>query len=346
MSSKWQSDIERVYGLNSIGVAPNSPSQSDRGQTPVEEEFAIQLETAQKHIAALFQNLRRALDRPISDIAIKLGTTSDVIQSLETGRFDALPPWHETVRIVTAYTNLVNIDPGPALHVLQNSIPERREPAKLLDATIRPHIPYQEPLVEGFVNQPPIHQMPQSFDQFSSGGFPASGGEIVSNPIPAASLANVPSKTEPPVKWRKGLSGSPIPAGQATGHRLAYDESEGPQAFSAVISARISQMVRALTGGLDREAISGLVPGAGASSSMMKAVIGLVMIALALLTVLYSPLTARYAHAYLPSPLAHMVLNVHNFLSPPKISQHDGMKWIEASDPRARRADKLLISNK
>ena len=49
------------------------------------------------------------------ELAARLGTRADVVQSLEQGALYALPPWAETCRVVNAYGALLNLDVRPLL---------------------------------------------------------------------------------------------------------------------------------------------------------------------------------------------------------------------------------------
>jgi hypothetical protein len=50
-----------------------------------------------------------------NDLAMQLGTRSDVVQALEQGALYALPPWPETCRVVNGYGALLNLDVRPLL---------------------------------------------------------------------------------------------------------------------------------------------------------------------------------------------------------------------------------------
>lgn len=344
MSSKWQSDIARVSGLNSIAVAPGRAGADAREQRPADDQYASQLLAAQNHIAALFQNLRRVLNSSLPEIATKLRTTSDVINSLETGRFEALPPWPETVRIVTAYTNLVEIDPAPALHVLQNSMPQQPKRSTVFDPTITPTTPYHGLQDDDSNVSSQLQQIANRDGNFHTPSYAAPAPNGTPYVSPMMQQTSTPTAgVDASVRWRKGLSGAPIPAGQASQDQLAYDESQNPQAFSKALGARVSQMFRALVGGFDREAITSMAPAFRSSGIAMKAGTCILVVAALLTGGLYSTLSARYAHAYLPAPLATAALQAHTFLSPPKMIEREGMRWIEAADPRSRRSDKLPV---
>jgi hypothetical protein len=66
-------------------------------------------------VAELFRDLRAATALSEMDLAARLGTRADVVQSLEQGALYALPPWAETCRVVNAYGALLNLDVRPLL---------------------------------------------------------------------------------------------------------------------------------------------------------------------------------------------------------------------------------------
>jgi hypothetical protein len=70
----------------------------------------------------LFRDLRRALSLSLPDVAGRLGTRIEVISALEGGDVRRLPPWPETVRVVTLYTGLAGIDPRPILGLIHREI--------------------------------------------------------------------------------------------------------------------------------------------------------------------------------------------------------------------------------
>jgi hypothetical protein len=75
-------------------------------------------EAAREEAAKFFYDLRRGLRLARVAVANRIGTEATVIEALETGALDRLPPWPHTVRVVTAYTQLAHLDPRPVLHAL------------------------------------------------------------------------------------------------------------------------------------------------------------------------------------------------------------------------------------
>lgn len=88
-------------------VFATSQHADDNGQ------LAIQCECGR-----LFRNLRRHLGASRQELAHRVGCEVSVIAALERGDAGDLPPWPETVRIVTALTVPSGVDPRPALQLI------------------------------------------------------------------------------------------------------------------------------------------------------------------------------------------------------------------------------------
>ena len=66
-------------------------------------------------VAELFRDLRAATALSEMDLAARIGTRPEVVQALEQGALQALPPWAETCRVVNAYGTMLNLDVRPLL---------------------------------------------------------------------------------------------------------------------------------------------------------------------------------------------------------------------------------------
>ncbi|MGD9502153.1 MAG: helix-turn-helix domain-containing protein, partial [Methyloceanibacter sp.] len=66
-------------------------------------------------VAELFRDLRAATALSEMDLAARIGTRPEVVQALEQGALQALPPWAETCRVVNAYGSMLNLDVRPLL---------------------------------------------------------------------------------------------------------------------------------------------------------------------------------------------------------------------------------------
>lgn len=69
-------------------------------------------------LARFFVDLRRALRVTLPQAADYLRVPSEVIEALETGDVEFLPPWPETVQIIMSYAAMARIDARPVLTAL------------------------------------------------------------------------------------------------------------------------------------------------------------------------------------------------------------------------------------
>ncbi len=77
-----------------------------------------------EHLGFLLRDMRLALPMTPGELALRLGTTIDVIMTLEQGRLRALPNWDETQRIVGGLCALHHVDPWPILNrILEQTSP-------------------------------------------------------------------------------------------------------------------------------------------------------------------------------------------------------------------------------
>lgn len=60
-------------------------------------------------------------------VANRIGIEPGVIEALETGNIAALPPWPQTLRIVTEYARIVHLDPRPVLHALHFAMTQHQQ---------------------------------------------------------------------------------------------------------------------------------------------------------------------------------------------------------------------------
>jgi len=98
-----------VGARDASGPIRRASHPAQRGQSPSAAE-----------IGALFRDLRRILRLSLPDLAARLGTRIDVVTALERGEIGRLPPWPETVRVVTGFTSLARIDPRPVLAIIRD----------------------------------------------------------------------------------------------------------------------------------------------------------------------------------------------------------------------------------
>lgn len=82
----------------------------------------IQVSNDRELIARFFMDLRRALRLTLPQAAYYLKVQTNVIEALETGQVESLPPWQQTVQIVMGYTAMAGVDGRPVLSAIGNLI--------------------------------------------------------------------------------------------------------------------------------------------------------------------------------------------------------------------------------
>ena len=87
-------------------------------------EFSNQVQVSHDRelIARFFTDLRRALRLTLPQAAYHLQVHTSMIEALETGQVEYLPPWPQTVQIVMGYASMAGIDGRPALNAIGNLI--------------------------------------------------------------------------------------------------------------------------------------------------------------------------------------------------------------------------------
>lgn len=144
--------------------------------------------TAIVEAAQLFAGLRKVLNLSLDAAADLLATEPNVIAALETGQIDALPPWPETQRLVSAYTGLAGCDPGPVLSILRAELDRRHnDSSRAIGATV---------------------------SEFSDRAAPPTFLTRQPGPSPNAPEDPVEIQQAGP-RWRKGRGGRPVPVGSA-----------------------------------------------------------------------------------------------------------------------------------
>lgn len=66
-------------------------------------------------LGSLLGDMRLALRMTPGELALRLGTTVDIIMTLEQGRLRALPHWEETQRVIIGLCAMHRVDPHPIL---------------------------------------------------------------------------------------------------------------------------------------------------------------------------------------------------------------------------------------
>lgn len=81
-----------------------------------EQAASVQLAS---EVGQFFQDLRRVYGWSPEEAAKRLATRADIIAALEAGDVRRLPPWPETCRIVRTYVSFAQLDPRPALNLIE-----------------------------------------------------------------------------------------------------------------------------------------------------------------------------------------------------------------------------------
>jgi len=96
-------------------------------------------------LGSLLGDMRLALGMTPGELALRLGSTVDIVITLEQGRLRALPHWEETQRVVCGLCALHRVDPRPILQRIYEQTnpthlgaPPERGPSALYRARERP----------------------------------------------------------------------------------------------------------------------------------------------------------------------------------------------------------------
>ncbi len=106
------------------GVERNvSGGSYDRGQ-PIRGRYDAQAPAAQAQaesralIARFFIDLRQALRLTVPQAAHYLQVRPEVVEALETGQVEYLPPWPETAAIIMTYTSMAGVNGRPVISAI------------------------------------------------------------------------------------------------------------------------------------------------------------------------------------------------------------------------------------
>ncbi len=94
-----------------------TPRRGSAGRTAPVQITAMSERTSglDESLGSLLGDMRLALGMTPGELALRLGSTVDLIMTLEQGRLRALPHWEETQRVVSGLCALHRVDPRPIL---------------------------------------------------------------------------------------------------------------------------------------------------------------------------------------------------------------------------------------
>ncbi len=110
--------VERNVAVG--GRAQRAPTP--RGRSDFSQQ--VQISNNRELIARFFADLRRALRLTLPQAAYYLQVRPEIIEALETGQVEYLPPWPETARIVMTYASMASVDGRPALNAIGGLLTE------------------------------------------------------------------------------------------------------------------------------------------------------------------------------------------------------------------------------
>ena len=94
-----------------------TPKRGSAGRAAPVQIMAVSERTSglDENLGSLLGDMRLALGLTPGELALRLGSTVDLIMTLEQGRLRALPHWDETQRVITGLCALHRVDPRPIL---------------------------------------------------------------------------------------------------------------------------------------------------------------------------------------------------------------------------------------
>lgn len=108
------------------GVERSVSVEGYERQRPVQARNAasqhVQAAESRALIARFFIDLRQALRLTVPQAAQYLQVRPEVVEALETGQVEYLPPWQETAAIVMTYTSMAGVNGRPALNAISGLI--------------------------------------------------------------------------------------------------------------------------------------------------------------------------------------------------------------------------------
>ena len=112
----------------SVSVSGRARSErTERSRYDYSQE--VQVSESRALVARFFIDLRQALRLTLPQAAHYVQVHPEVIETLETGQIEFLPPWAETTRIVLTYAAMAGVDGRPALNAIAGLLAVLSNPA-------------------------------------------------------------------------------------------------------------------------------------------------------------------------------------------------------------------------
>lgn len=285
------------------------------GRTQPFQNQPVILSPSHHEAGILFRRIREVAGLSLVQTAQRLHTFPSVIDALERGEFDRLPPWPETVVVVSGYTALAGIDPRPVLAAIRAGLDH-----KIIDV--------------------------QASDVPSVPGRPALQRPALQKALPSKQLP--PRRPLPTQAQAAPAANVAAPAAKAT---AANAEPRGAILRQSASNARLS--LHLLTNFAVLAAGQRLSPLVARTMALpvlarvappwrMPVALSLaVTLPLAAIVIFGGSNPLHAAVSSLPAPISGAYRSVEDYVLRSLATEKNGLVWIEVSDPRTRKTDKL-----
>ncbi len=301
-------------GIRGYGVA-TSTDRWGTGGSNVDRVQSLARLAGDARLAAVFKQIRAVVGVSESEMARRLGADISVILDFEAGAVDAFPPWSITTRLIERYAAMADVDPSPIL----SRILSLQTPVLVLGPTP----PHRLQYIPSRAQQPAV--TPPHTALVAPAARPNVNSPNSSNVQP---VAYTPPAA--PVHDEASVTGRPV--GFETRSKLRTTGTGGPRPQSG------SDALNPVTD-LGREARRRRR--LRRSLAAFGLPLALIVAVFALLQTAPRPL---YAFAALvPGSLATPVRSLVDLIVTQTAPVKDGLRWIDAGDPRLRKGDRLLV---
>lgn len=304
MRSSPVSERLRPAGLpaiNSLRQVPAIRAQVGRTQ-PTQTQPAI-ASPSHHEAGILFRRIREVAGLTLVQTAQRLHTFPSVIDALERGDFEHLPPWPETVVVVSGYTALAGIDPRPVLTAIRAGLDSKIidvQASEVPSRPARPALQHARPPIQLMPRRPfPVQAAPATHTAAAAGNI-APRGAILRQSVTNARLSV------------RRLANSAV---QAAGQRL-----------SPLVARTMALPV------LSRVAPPWRMPVALSLA---------VTLPLAAIVIFGGSNPLHAAVSSLPAPISGAYRSIEDYVLRSMATEKNGLVWIEVRDPRTRKTDKL-----
>jgi Helix-turn-helix domain len=135
------------------GVGADFPQQHERGRAQFSAPHTVAIDVgpvtavqsgavdARRDIAKLFFDLRLAMRMSPQEVAHHIRTTPAIIEALERGQFEVMPPWPDAARIVMAYAAIAGIDGRSLVAALAEGLRTQAAVRPQSPTMVPPHSP-------------------------------------------------------------------------------------------------------------------------------------------------------------------------------------------------------------